>query len=498
MKFNQSGRKPDYLIPALLFVMIFLLAARTPLDTDLFWHMAAGRQTLLSGQAMVIDVFSFTREGLSWINHSWLSQAILYGLYQLGGNLALGAWVAGLATLSMGLVYAQMRGPAIFRAFLVVLAVTVAAVVWSPRPQLVSLVLFAFLGWVLHRYKRRKINQLWLLPVLFLAWSNLHGGWALGFMYIGVIIAGEILNHGLGNSSPEVLTWKELGKLVAWSAASIPLLMFQPNGFEIFKIPFQTLEVQVLQQFIQEWASPDFHELYQQPYLWLLSMVILSFGLSGRKVDASDLLTVIWFGIMGLLARRNFGPFALAVTPVLSRYLWIAFQTWKSGNEDRSGVWGTAPEDGFRYRYRPTWQKTVNLSLIGILTFAAVVKLWLVTYPVLVETTTAQSFPVEAVKILQQYQATGRVFNEYNWGGYLVWTIPQVKVFVDGRTDLYGDAILGEWIQIIQTAPGWQEKWENWQLNWALIEPTRPLVSALKNQGWKEIYRDDHAVLLSP
>ncbi|MDO8970671.1 MAG: hypothetical protein Q7U74_08290, partial [Saprospiraceae bacterium] len=324
MTLTQTGRKFDYLVPVLLFVLIFLVAARTPLDTDLYWHLAAGRQTWQSGQPMVRDVFSFTRAGSMWINHSWLSQVILFGLCQFGGNLALGTWVAGLATLSMGFVYAQMRGPAIFRAFLIVLAVTVVAVVWSPRPQLVSLVFFAYLGWILHRYKRRKINQLWLLPVLFWVWSNLHGGWALGFLLIGVLIAGEIINHGLGNPSDEVLNWKDIRKLISWSAASVLVLVIHPNGLEILKIPFQTIEVQVLQQFIQEWASPDFHELYQQPYLWLLLAVILSFGWSGRKVDASDLLAVLLFGALGLVARRNFGPFALAVTPILSRYLWIA------------------------------------------------------------------------------------------------------------------------------------------------------------------------------
>ena len=129
-----------------LLVLIFLIAARTPLDSDLFWHLASGKQTWLSGRPMLADVFSFTRYGAAWINHSWLSQLILYGLDQLGGTLALGAWVAALATISMGLVFIQMRGPAIFRAFIVILATTVAAVVWSPRPQMVSLVAFALLG----------------------------------------------------------------------------------------------------------------------------------------------------------------------------------------------------------------------------------------------------------------------------------------------------------------------------------------------------------------
>ena len=204
-------------MPVLLMVMVFLLAARTPLDTDLWWHLAAGQQTWQTGTPMVIDVFSFTRNGSLWINHSWLSQVILYGLYQAGGWLALGGWVAVFATISMGFVYAQMRGPAIFRAFLIVFATTVAAVVWSPRPQLVSLVLFSLLGWILYRFKWQKKDRLWLLPLIFLFWSNLHGGWALGFMLIGLMLVGEVVNHGMGNQSPEVLTWRAVGRLAAWA-----------------------------------------------------------------------------------------------------------------------------------------------------------------------------------------------------------------------------------------------------------------------------------------
>jgi hypothetical protein len=494
---GSSRRQPDLFIPVLLLVLVFLLAARTPLDTDLYWHLAAGKQTWQTAQPLTVDVFSFTRAGQTWINHSWLSQVILYGLYQLGGNLALAAWVATLAAISMGLVYAQMRGPAIFRAFLIVLACTVAAVVWSPRPQLMSLVLFALLGWILYRYKWRKINQLWLLPLVFWGWSNLHGGWALGFMLVGLLVGGETLNHILGNHSDEVLNWREIGQVLLWGGLSVPVLALHPNGLEILKIPFQTVEVQVLQQFIQEWASPDFHELFQQPYLWLLLGVLAAFGLSGRKVDGFDLLVVVWFGGLGLVARRNFGPFALAATPVLARYLWAAIRSWRDAGWAEPGGWGAGPEEPAPLRRRPRGLQILNLILVGLFGLIGLVKLWAVTYPTFIDSASAQMNPAGAVQYLAGHQATGRLFNEYNWGGYLVWTYPQTPVFVDGRTDLYGDEIIGEWIQIIQADSDWAERLAKWKVDWVLIEPTRPLASVLTSAGWTVAYRDDHSVLFT-
>ena len=177
---------------------------------------------------------------------------------------------------------------------------------------------------MLYRYKWRRIDQLWLLPVIFFLWSNLHGGWSLGFMLIGITLAGEVLNHCLGNRSAEVLEWRQIKRLLLWGLAAVPALLINPNGLEILKIPFQTVGVQALQQSIQEWASPDFHELFQQPYLWLLLALLAAFALCGRKVDLGDLLSVLLFGALGLIARRNFGPFALVAAPVLSRYLWAA------------------------------------------------------------------------------------------------------------------------------------------------------------------------------
>jgi len=496
-------RKPDLFIAVVVLLLVFLLAARTPLDTDLYWHLAAGRQTVQSGQVMVTDSFSFTRMGQPWLNHSWLSQVILYSLYRLGGSLAVGLWMAVLATLSMGLMFAQMRGPAIFRAFLTVVAVTVTAVVWSPRPQLVSLVFFSFLGWLLYRYKYhpkkggfQRANVLWLLPFLFWAWSNLHGGWALGLMWIGILVVGECCNHVLGNRSAEVLSWREMGRLLLWTGLALPVLALHPNGLAILTIPFQTVEVQTLQQFIQEWASPNFHEFYQQPYLWLLALVAVAFGLSGRKVDITDLLLVLWFGGLGLLARRNFGPFALAATPVVARYLWVAIRGWRVPvGSAPVGEWGPGGAEPLPARYRPRWQRVVNLVLVALIGFAALGKLGVVTDPAIVASTSAQLDPVGATAFLVQNQARGRIFNEYNWGGYLIWMDPHLKVFVDGRTDLYGDEILGEWIKINQAAPGWQDLLKKWQVDWVMIDPARPLAGQLSAHDWLEVYRDGQAVI---
>ena len=107
-------------ILAILLILIFIMAARTPLDSDMWWHLRAGEETVNIGQPLTVDTFSHTRNGESWVNHSWLSQVALYLLYHAGGFFGIGLFVALLAVISMALVYLQMDGPPILRAFILI------------------------------------------------------------------------------------------------------------------------------------------------------------------------------------------------------------------------------------------------------------------------------------------------------------------------------------------------------------------------------------------
>lgn len=486
-------KKGDWFVPVVGMLLVFILAARTPVDTDLWWHLKAGEETWVNARPLVVDPFSFTRFGEAWINHSWLSQVILYLLFKGGGFLALGGLMASLATISMGFVYYQMSGPALLKVFLLILGSTVAAVVWTARPQLISLVLFSVVATLLYLYKWKQRDHLKWLPVIFFLWANLHGGYPLGFLLIGAMIVGELINHLMVESSRNILGWRQIGRLMLWSVISAFALLINANGLNIWKIPFQTVEVSALQQFISEWASPDFHEFFQQPFLWLLFATLAAVGLSRRRIDGTDLVTVILFAYMGLVARRNFGPFAIAALPVLSRNLWAAIQSWGKNAEEESST-GIDDPPG-QPRQRPRWQRRINLVIVGILALAAYGKLYAVTYPSVVESAVISTEPQTAVDWMIENKLKGNVFNEYNWGGYLIWRTQDLPVFVDGRTDLFGDKILSEWLTAIQAGEGWSDILNKWQVEYVFIDPERPLAKALPEQGWKLLYSDAQAVV---
>jgi hypothetical protein len=485
------NRNRDWFIPIVGLLLIWILAARSPVDTDIWWHLRAGKQMAVSGQPVLVDLFSSTRFGQPWMNHSWLSEVFLYYLYSAFGYTGLELWVVVAAVGSMAFIYAQLSGPPIGRVFVLISGSTVAALVWSPRPQLVSLVFFAVVGYLLFQYKYRKVNWLWVLPVLFLFWGNLHGGYLLGLLLAGCMVAGEILNHLMRNDRAERLGWLEIRNLVGWLGVSSLALLVNPNGLDIWRVPFQTVGVSSLQNFVQEWASPNFHDLYNQPYLWLLFAAVAGIGLAGRRVDGTDLIGLVLFGYLGFVAQRNFGPFALAAMPVLSRGLVQAYKTWKGGEEMGQPV--ELPQ--VQTSPRPRWQRRVNLLVVGLLALVAFGKLGVTSNPVLMDGLINSGNPVGAVAWLKGHQSEGHLLNEYNWGGYLTWALPEYPVFLDGRTDLFGDELIGQWMTVMQAGEGWRAVVDRWDITLIMADPTRPILPVLQQEGWELLYQDSISVL---
>ena len=494
---SASWLNTERLFLAVILIAVFAMAARTPLDSDMWWHLRAGETTWKTRQVVTTDFFSHTRQGANWVNHSWLSQVGLYLLYKIGSYRAISAGVAFLAVLSMGLLYLQMEGNYLIRALAVLLASLVSSLVWSPRPQTTSLVLFAIVGYLLYLYKWRGKNHLgWFIP-LFIFWSNLHGGYVLGLLLIGTMIGGEIVNQALSWEGEEMLTWKEIGTLALWGLVGALVVVANPNGIEMWLIPFQTVGVNVLQDLISEWSSPDFHHLVQQTLLWLLLATFAAVGVSRRRFDGSDLVSVSIFAYAAFVARRNYGPFALVAAPVLTRHLADLLPAWK-GRLIRRYPWvnrlskfGKRSEQAIR----PKLQQSINVAILILLSLAAMVKLVQVTEPEFVRQAEKTAFPVDAVAWILENQPEGNLFNDYNWGGYLTWHLRAYPVFVDGRTDLYGDEVLSKYLRVIRGGDGWQGIMEQYTIRLALVPPDGVALSRFSEAGWELVYEDDLAVI---
>ncbi|HSS98863.1 MAG TPA: hypothetical protein VLK33_17630, partial [Terriglobales bacterium] len=440
----------------ILFALLFALATLIPVDTDTWWHIRSGQQTLTSGM-IYTDPFSFTKFGQPWINHSWGAQIILYGVWQLAGNFGLSIYVSALATAGMVLVYKMSTGSVYLRAFVLVIGAATAAVFWSPRPQMLSFFLSAVILYLLYLHKRRKIDRLWLIPIMMGIWGNLHAGFSIGFIFLFGSIAGEILGHIFNPKGEYVVHWAGVRKLVIVTLISIAALVINPYGLQMLAVPFQTLSIGALQNFIQEWNSPNFHERQTWPFVMLLLGLLGALGASKKRLDWTDFVLASGTAFMGLLAGRNIAVFAVVATPILTEHLDAILA-------ERG--WVLQPVR----RVTPRMAR-MNAILVGVIVFAALLKVLVVLDSKTVQKAQEDYLPVKVTEHLATERPAGPMFNSYNWGGYLMYFLPDYPVFVDGRTDLYGDDFLSnDYLKTATGGPGWRDTLDKYGVNLVVVE----------------------------
>jgi hypothetical protein len=491
--------KEEQLYPVLVLLLIFIIAVRMPMDSDMWWHLRAGEETLQTRQVYRIDTFSSSRVGENWINHSWLSQVIMALMFQWGSFLALSIWVAITAVLSMGLVYLQMEGHPLLRSAILVLAAIVSSVVWSPRPQIMSLLFLGLLSYILHIYRTRKNwTHLMGIPFLMALWGNLHGGYVLGLIYIGAFLAGEILDRFLLRDIPPALSWRDLGYVLAALIVGILSVLVNPFGFDMWRLPFNTIGIETLQNLINEWSSPDFHQAFQQPLLWMLLGLLGAVSISKRPIRGYQLVPILVFAWAALVARRNFGPFAIVCAPALADQLHHVLDHWL-GNARKSspGVHRFLQNaETNKETFNMAGRNLINATLIILLLVAGIIKAIQVNDPELVLQTESEFFPADAVVWLNDQEMTYKMFNDYNWGGYLIYKLPDQPVFVDGRTDLYGDQILNDYLKVVFCKEDWKMILDSYALDLALIRADSCLKSLALAEGWDVLYADNISLVL--
>jgi hypothetical protein len=143
--------------------------------------------------------------------------------------------------------------------------------------------------------------------------------------------------------------------------------------------------------------------------------------------------------------------------------------------------------------------KLLNWLLLSLVVIAAMIKIYLPLAPGAVEKATRESLPVDAVAYIQAERPPGPMFNSYNWGGYLLFTLwPDYPVFVDGRTDLYDDAFLRRYLTAYVADEGWQAVLDEYDIRLVFIETNSMLAKFLRlDSAWQEVYRDEMATLFA-
>jgi len=484
-----------------VFVAIFAMALRPVVDNDVFWHLATGRYIWATGRVPHADPFSWTAPGRAWIAHEWLTETLLYPLYTHGGYAALMLVFAAAITGAFAVAYATARllGAARPIALLVTLLAAVASShTWGVRPQMLSLLLIAVAMALLTRATLLSLPRLlWLLPALMALWVNLHGGFIFGLALIGLYAVGEtcewILSDVRRGAAVSGAPWRLWLTLVVAVAACL----LNPNGARGLLYPFSYLGDNASMRYIAEWVRPDFHQFQYQLFGALLIALVVGVVFSARRPRATEALLAVLFAYLGLRSVRNINLFCVVVAPLIAFYLSLVWRRVRARGAAQ-GVVGARAEG----KARPIVE-TVPAKVALNWLFAAVIvgAVAVVSVPGLTArhnaTVQARLYPVGAVAYLRAHQPAGRLFNSYDWGGYLIWNLyPRERVYVDGRPDMYGDRFMDLFVRTWHAQPGWQATLWRGDVRLVLVEPRSGLGRALSHaRGWHVAYRDAVSVL---
>lgn len=476
------------MLAGLTFLAIFAMAMRVSVANDTWWHLRAGAWMLDHGALLRSDPFSLTRLGQPWIYPGWASQLLMVQIFRAAGLPGLNLLTAAAVVVAFGFVWRATEAPPLLKAFVFVLGATVSGVFWSARPQILSFAMTGVFFWALRRARRSGPRALWLPVALMAVWANLHGGFVIGWILLGIELVSSSLDSylpewlRLTDPEPSAVRPAQWGLALLLGALAVSL---NPAGPQLLAYPFRTVSISTLQNYIQEWQSPDFHQLELQPFLWMLLLTGGALALSPKRPYWRELLIAGAFAALGLTAGRNVALFGLLATPLLARHLQAIFT-------DR------LPQRPERRQLPLRLTRAVNLALLLLVGAAVALKSVEPLRASVNQAAVAEQAPVEAVEFLREHEPPGPLFNSYNWGSYVLWELyPDYLSFVDGRTDLFDDQVLEQYLAIWRADAGWQAQLMEWGIQLVLVEPGAPLSVQLQSSGWITLYQDSMSIVLA-
>lgn len=459
----------------ILAVGLFAMAARNVTDPDFWWHLKTGQLIARDHRLFYADPFSSTRSGHPWLNHEWLPDLLIFALHSTAGIGCLIVAFAAVISSAFMLLYWRSLGKPYAAGICTLLGALTALPSWGVRPQMLAFLLASLLLLFLERSETETRLIWWVVPLMWV-WVNSHASFPVGLVVIAGFLVAECGEAWLQN------TWTlaagrvaRLGIVLAASVAVVPL---NPYGFRLFAYPLQTLSSDAMQEFIAEWASPDFHRTEYAFLLIMLLGLIAAATFSGVRMKLRELVLLVPATLGALISARHIYFFVLIAAPVLAR---ACAEVCKL----------------FRPFSASGGKKMLNASLMAGLVLFAVLRIYYVVRQQ--PGAEAAHFPEKMVQFVRANPLPANGLNYYNWGGYMIWELyPGYRVFVDGRADIYGDEFLERYANAYYLTDKWDDLLTQYGVQAVVLPPDAPLVTGLTTlKHWRVVYRDDQSVIVA-
>jgi hypothetical protein len=472
-------RRPFFPFTAVLTLIVlgvtFVMSRGRVADPDIWWHLHNAEYLVQHHTLPRYDMYSFTVAAHPWMNHEWLAELPFYFAWKLMGVSGIGAITIILpCVIYLGLLYFAGKESGNFKAATIttICAIFLGRSAFGPRTILFGYAFLVALLIILQRLRQNGRTHLWLIPPMFLLWVNTHGSWSLGMIVFSVVLVGGMFNFrsGLIESEPWTRTQKR-NLLWTW-AASVVCLFVNPYGARLVFYPLDmAFHQQTNIEHVSEWVSLNFHDVRGKVVLLLLVILLLSILLRPRRWTVAEVALVVFGVYSGLTYVRFLCLMGILLAPMMAKTL------------------------DFVPGYRPEFDTPVLNSVVTLLMIAASAHYWPTKSRL--DTIVKEQYPAGAVSYLKAHPVNGALLNYYVWGGYIGWSDPATKVFIDGRADIFDyTGVFSDYVDLIgiQRADAILDKYK---IRYVLFPHNEPLSNLLQHEPqWRTVYRDENSVLL--
>jgi len=490
-------------------VCVFILSSYKLEDDDFFWHLSTGRFIVENKFVPDKDVFSLPSQNAEWIPFEWGWDVITFEIYNIAGYNAVFIFSSIIFCLIFLIYFLFLKRYGTNTVINILLLFVLLMAVFdrlSPRPHIFTYLFFVILLYLFANFRyidrEKYLKQLFLLPVIFLVWGNLHLGVLAGILLVFVFVISEIIifyyPKKFSGNELKPLTKEQLKKLLLIFIVSGLVLLINPNGIQTYLYAYSHTKMKMLES-ISEWQNP-FTGMIDVTFVITLYKILFFGGIivliyAFSKKDLTFGLIYLAFAIYSIRAIRFTVDYEIIIIFFLSvslnyylkRFikedalfskllngnpvkivlaLFFIFVSFKAFSND---LYYT-----LRYNRQTGWG--INENLI----------------------------PFRLYDFMKENDIKGTIFNNYETGGYFMWNFPGQKNFIDSRN--INDNIFNEYMSILSMNPGFENKLDQFGIDIIVYaEPKlvkypnnlKKYITAYlyKNDKWKLVYWDDKSFL---
>ncbi|HTU21419.1 MAG TPA: hypothetical protein VMG10_25505 [Gemmataceae bacterium] len=472
---SQPAQLGGTVLPALMLAAIYavpLVVALRPVadpvvDPDIWWHLRVGQWVSEHHAVPVTDPFSRYGADKPWLAYSWLYEVLVYQLYEAFGLAGIVAYRVALSLAVAAALHRliRRREPSFLAATgLTAVAALAMAPLFSERPWLFTILFTTLtLDVVLDLRQGRAGRGMWLLPIVYVLWGNLHIQFVYGLFVLGLAcVMPEFVDCGVVPSRK---------RLFGLTALCLAATLVNPYHVQLYRVVMEYATQSGPFRCVNELRAMEFRETPDWVVLLLGAAAVFALG-RRRRVSIFEVLLLASAAVFAFRSRRDLWFLVLASSPIL------------------------AVSDASQKRRCPPRfceaSLTVKMATAALLAVLLGLLAW---QRDLSEETlrrkVAGVFPVEATAVIAEHGYPGPLFNDFNWGGFLIWSLPQLPVVLDGRTNLHGDERMLRIGNTWAAGPGWRSDPDLASAEVVLADAQSPLGCVLVLDDRFELVHED-------